>query len=163
MLITNSAFAATLLVAGLMCLGPVARPAPVYATADGDVFSAGEPRDPAKPARVVNVTMRDADGKLVFDPTLVKVRLAEQIRFVVTNAGQLDHEFFLGSPDEISKHEDMMKKTPDMEHNDANVIRLKPGTTKELLWQFTKAGNIEYACLLPGHREVGMHGQVVVE
>ena len=50
-----------------------------------------------------------------------------------------------------------------MEHNDANVIRLKPGATKEIVWHFSKAGNFEYACLLPGHLEAGMFGKVVVE
>jgi uncharacterized cupredoxin-like copper-binding protein len=152
-----------MLVAGSIYLGLVARPAPVYATADGDVSSAGQPGDPGRSARAVNVTVGDADGKLMFDPALVKVRLGEQIKFVVTNAGQLDHEFFLGTPGEIAEHTDMMKKFPDMEHNDANVVRLKPGETKEIVWHFTKAGDFEYACLLPGHLEAGMVGKVAVE
>ena len=152
---------ATVLVAGLIGLGIVAGPVPVYA--NQDAFSAGEPGDPTKSARILNVTMKDAGGKLVFDPALVKVRLGEQVRFVVANADQLDHEFFLGSPDEISEHADMMKKSPDMEHSDPNVIRLKPGETKEIVWHFTKAGDFEYACLLPGHLEAGMLGKVVVE
>lgn len=162
-MIRKSAFAATVLIAGLICLGVAARLLPVYANVDQDTFSAGEPGDPQKESRTVNVTMKDTDGKLTFDPALVKVRSGEQIRFVVTNAGQLDHEFFLGSPDEISKHEAIMKKFPDMEHNDANVIRLKPGETKEIVWHFTKPGDFEYACLLPGHLEAGMLGKVVAE
>jgi uncharacterized cupredoxin-like copper-binding protein len=161
-MIRKSTFAATVLVAGFICLGLVARPVPVYAIGDGDVFSAGEPGEPQKSARVVNVTIRDAGGKLAFDPALVNVRLGEQIKFFVTNAGQLDHEFFLGSPEEISEHEDMMKKMPDMEHHDANVIRLKPTETKEIVWHFSKAGDFEYACLLPGHLEAGMFGKVDV-
>ena len=152
--------AATVLAAGFIGLGIVAGPVPVYANIDQDAFSAGEPGDPTKSARIANVTMKDAGGKLVFDPALVKVRLGEQVRFVVANADQLDHEFFLGSPDEISEHADMMKKSPDMEHSDP---RLKPGETKEIVWHFTKAGDFEYACLLPGHLEAGMLGKVVVE
>ena len=111
-MIRNNAFAAIVLVAAFIGLGVVARPVPVYANVDQDAFSAGEPGDPHQSARVVDVTIRDADGKLIFDPALVKVRLGEQIRFVVTNAGQLDHEFFLGNSDEISEHEDMMRKFP---------------------------------------------------
>lgn len=163
-MIKKNAFAATVLVTGLICLGLAARPVAVYPTARGDVFAAGEPDDSQKSARLVNVTMRDADGKLIFDPARLKVRLGEQIRFVVTNAGQLEHEFFLGSPDEISEHEDMMKNMPGMEHGDANVIRLKPGDTKELAWHFSKSGDFfGYACLLPGHLEAGMLGKVSVE
>jgi len=32
-----------------------------------------------------------------------------------------------------------------------------------LRWQFTLAGTFEYACLIPGHREAGMVGTVVVK
>jgi uncharacterized cupredoxin-like copper-binding protein len=38
----------------------------------------------------------------------------------------------------------------------------KPGKTTELLWHFNKAGTYEFACLIPGHREAGMHGKAVV-
>lgn len=162
-MIRNKAFVAKVLVAALICLGVVARPVPVYANVEAEVFSAGEPGDPQQSARLVDVTIRDAGGELVFDPDLVKVKLGEQIQFVVTNAGQLEHEFFIGSSDEISEHEDMMKKMPGMERNDANLTSLKPGETKELTWHFTKPGNFEYACLLPGHLEAGMLGKVVVE
>lgn len=155
-------FIATTLVAGFIGFGVDAPPVPVYAKMDQDTFSAGEPGDAQKSARVVNVTMRDADGKLAFDPALVKVRLGEQVRFVVTNAGQLDHEFFLESSDRVSEHEDMMKTMPDMEYGGANAISLEPGETKEIVWLFNKAGEFEYACLLPGHREAGMFGKIVV-
>jgi|SRR5581483_3238674 len=162
-MIRNNAVAVIVLVAAFIGLGVVAGPVQVYATADGGVLSAGERGDAQKSARIVTVAITDAGGKLIFNPALVKVRLGEQIRFVVTNAGQLDHEFFLGTPEEISEHEDMMKKMPGMEHNDGNVISLKPGATKEIVWYFTKPGDFEYACLLPGQLEAGMLGKVVVE
>lgn len=162
-MIRNNRFVVKVLVAAFICIGVIARPAPAYAIVEADAFSAGEPGDPQQSARLVDVTMRDAGGELVFDPNLVKVKLGEQIRFVVTNAGQLEHEFFLGSSDEISEHEASMKTMPDMERNDVNLIRLKPGETKELIWHFTKPSDFEYACLLPGHLEAGMLGKVVVE
>lgn len=162
-MISNNTFAAIVLVVGLICLGLVDRPVATHATANSDVFSAGEPGNPQKSARIVNVTMRDADGKLLFDPAFVKPQLGEQIRFVVTNAGELDHEFFLGNAEEISEHKDMMKNMPEMEHGAANVVRLKPGERKEIVWHFSKSGDFEYACLVPGHLEAGMLGKVVVE
>lgn len=162
-MIRNSSFAVISLATALIALCLVIRPATVAAAANGDMFSAGEPGDAQTSTRIASVTVRDADGTLVFEPALVKVQLDEQVRFVVTNAGQLDHEFFLGSADEILEHKDMMKNMPDMEQNDANVIRLRPGQTKELVWHFTKRGNFEYACLLPGHLEAGMLGKVTVE
>ena len=32
-----------------------------------------------------------------------------------------------------------------------------------ILWKFTKRGAFEYACLIPGHFEAGMHGEVIVK
>jgi len=42
-------------------------------------------------------------------------------------------------------------------------VRLSPYTSAELVWKFTKAGTFEYACLIPGHRDFGMLGHVVVK
>ena len=50
-------------------------------------YSAGEPGNPKKPARVVLVIMREGDGRMMFIPDKVEVRRGEQIRFVLTNTG----------------------------------------------------------------------------
>jgi len=126
-------------------------------------FSAGEPGDPKKPARVVLVTMREGDGKMMFIPDRVEVRKGEQIRFMLRNSGMLEHEFLLATTAENLKHAELMKKFPDMEHDDPNGKRLKPQKTSEIVWRFTKAGEFEYGCLIPGHREAGMLGKIIVK
>jgi uncharacterized cupredoxin-like copper-binding protein len=130
---------------------------------DAAHFSAGEPGDPKKPSRVVRITMRESDGKMLFEPDRLEVRRGEQIRFILTNAGELEHEFVLATREENLKHYEEMKKNPDMEHDDPNGRRLKPQARDELLWRFTKRGRFEYGCLIPGHREAGMTGVVVVK
>jgi uncharacterized cupredoxin-like copper-binding protein len=32
-----------------------------------------------------------------------------------------------------------------------------------MIWRFTKAGTFEFACLIPGHREAGMIGTIIVK
>ena len=125
-------------------------------------FSAGEPGDPKRPARVVTVTMREADGKMLFIPDRVEVRKGEQIKFVLRNNGELDHEFVLATKQENEKHAEEMKKHPDMAHDEPNGKRLKPSKEDLLVWRFTKSGRFEYGCLIPGHRETGMIGTVIV-
>jgi uncharacterized cupredoxin-like copper-binding protein len=49
-----------------------------------------------------------------------------------------------------------------MEHADPNQVTVDPGKTGELVWQFTKAGTFDFACLVPGHFEAGMVGKVRV-
>jgi uncharacterized cupredoxin-like copper-binding protein len=129
----------------------------------GATFSAGEPGNPKKPARAVLVTMRESDGKMMFIPDKVEVKKGEQIRFVLRNSGALEHEFVLATAEENAKHAEQMKKNPDMEHDDPNGKRLKPNGTAEIVWKFTKAGEFQFGCLIPGHSEAGMVGTVVVK
>lgn len=126
-------------------------------------FSAGEPGDSKKPARIVQVTMREEPGKMMFIPNRVEVKKGEQIRFMLRNSGALEHEFVLASVEDNAKHAEQMKKNPDMEHDDPNGKRLKPSGTAEIVWRFTKAGEFQFGCLIPGHTEAGMVGTVVVK
>ena len=126
-------------------------------------YSAGEPGNPKKPARVVLITMREGDGKMMFIPDRVEVRRGEQIKFVIRNNGELPHEFILASTEENLKHAEAMKKNPDMEHDDPNGKTVEPKKGAEIVWKFTKVGTFEYGCLIPGHREAGMIGTVVVK
>jgi uncharacterized cupredoxin-like copper-binding protein len=122
----------------------------------------GVPGDPAKPAREIEVTMSEAPGRMLFTPALIEVRKGEQIRFKVRNPGALAHELVIGTQDELDAHADMMLAMPDMQHDEPNGIRLASQASGDLLWQFTNAGEFPFACLIPGHREAGMVGKVVV-
>lgn len=83
-------------------------------------FSAGQPGDPKKPARTVTISMRE----MQFEPSRIEVHKGEQIRFVLRNVGTESHEFVLATPDENRKHEEVMKKFPNMEHDDPNAKRV---------------------------------------
>ncbi len=127
-------------------------------------FAAGSPGDPKKPARTVEMSMRETDdGKMLYAPDRIEVKRGEQIRFVLKNVGKVDHEFMLDSIANNAKHKIEMQKNPDMEHDDPNGKRLAPDGANEIVWRFTKAGTFEFACLIPGHYESGMHGTVVVK
>jgi uncharacterized cupredoxin-like copper-binding protein len=130
---------------------------------DMENFSAGEPGDPEKSSRVIKVTMQERDGKMLFVPDHVEVRIGEQIKFELYNSGELDHEFVLATAQENQKHAEAMKMNPEMEHHDPNATRLAPKKTDEIVWNFTKPGEFEFACLIPGHRGAGMFGTVDVK
>ncbi|MEP9352482.1 cupredoxin family protein [Xanthobacter sp. KR7-65] len=123
----------------------------------------GVPGDPARTSRVVEVVMSDADGRMRFEPDRVEVRRGDQIRFVLRNTGVLDHELVLATLEDNLKHAEVMRKHPDMEHDDPNARRLMPGASGEILWKFTKAGTFDFSCLIPGHREAGMTGTIIVK
>jgi uncharacterized cupredoxin-like copper-binding protein len=130
---------------------------------EGEQFSAGEPGDPKQPARVVKVIMREDGKKMLFEPAYISVLKGEQIRFVLNNDGTESHEFVLATVAENRKHAQLMKKHQHMEHDDPNAKRLTPFTEAEIVWKFTRRGTFEYACLIPGHHEAGMHGMIDVK
>lgn len=126
-------------------------------------FSAGTPGDPKKPARIVQISMNEGDGKMMYVPSRVEIRRGAQIKFVLRNNGALDHEFVLATTEENEKHAEDMKQNPEMEHDDPNAKRLGPKKVTELVWRFTKPGQFEFGCLIPGHRESGMTGAIIVK
>lgn len=109
--------------------------------------------------RTVTVDMTDT---MRFNPASLAVKRGETIRFVVKNSGAVKHEFVIGSEKDLKEHYAMMMKMPEMEHAEANQVTLAPGKTGEVIWQFTKAGKVDFACLQPGHYDAGMKGYFTV-
>ncbi len=119
----------------------------------------GKQGDPKKITRTINIDMND---KMRFTPASVSVKQGETIRFIVKNSGKVMHEFVLGNMAELKEHAELMKKFPNMEHDEPYMAHVAPGKTETVIWQFTKAGEFHFGCLLPGHFEAGMVGKVNV-
>ena len=119
----------------------------------------GKPGVASKVSRTIQVEM--ASG-MRFKPAEIRVKKGETIRFVLKNTDAVKHEFSLGTEKELLEHYEVMKKFPDMEHDEPNKISLAPGKRGEVIWQFTKADTVNFACLHPGHFDAGMKGQVIV-
>ena len=143
----------------LLAFSVLPAPANSHDKHDHKTYSAGEPGDPKKPARTIEVKM----SEMAYTPLSIEVERGEQIRFVIRNVGEDDHEFLLATTQENLEHAEDMKKHPHMEHDDPNAVRLKPNKSAEIVWKFTKSGTFEYSCLIPGHRESGMIGKVTVK
>lgn len=142
-------FAATLLIAASTAMaGPGHGSSPI-----------GEPGKAAEATRTVTIDMTD---NMRFTPAEVSVQQGETLRFIVRNSGVVKHELVLGTPEELKEHYAMMMKMPGMEHADDNMVSVAPGKTGEVVWRFTKAGKVDFACLQPGHYDAGMKGLVNV-
>jgi uncharacterized cupredoxin-like copper-binding protein len=113
----------------------------------------------SKATRTVTVEMAD---NMRYTPSEIQVKKGETVRFVVKNVGKVRHELSLGTEKELLEHLEQMKKNPGMEHDEPSKITLDAGKQGEIVWQFTKAGTVNFACLMPGHFEAGMKGQVKV-
>lgn len=113
-----------------------------------------------KSSRVIKVDMND---KMRFSPERIEVKVGEVIRFEHTNTGKLMHEFVLGTGEYLTEHAEMMKKFPNMEHDEPYMAHVAPGKTASMLWKFDKPGVYSFGCLIPGHFDAGMKGEIVVE
>ena len=119
----------------------------------------GQPGQASQVTRTFEVSMSDS---MRFSPANMTVKTGETIKFVLNNTGKVKHEFVLGTDKELKEHYQQMLKFPHMEHDEPNMVTVEPGKTGIVIWTFTKAGKVAFACLLPGHYDAGMKGAVVV-
>ncbi|HUG24483.1 cupredoxin domain-containing protein [Piscinibacter sp.] len=109
--------------------------------------------------RTIEVKMTD---RMRFTPDRIEVREGETVRLVHKNAGRIMHEFVLGTKKELDEHAALMKKFPGMEHDEPYMAHVGPNKTGEVIWTFNRAGEYDFACLIPGHYEAGMVGKITV-
>jgi uncharacterized cupredoxin-like copper-binding protein len=149
-----------------MLLAALATPVLASGTHEGGhdkKMAIGEPGQKGKVTQTIKITMKETeDGKMLFTPAEFKVRAGQTIRLSIKNGGEMDHEFVLDGEKEIMEHKAVMEKFPEMEHDDPNAIRLTAGKSGEIIWKFTTGGTFKFACLVPGHYDAGMHGDVIV-
>jgi uncharacterized cupredoxin-like copper-binding protein len=117
--------------------------------------------------RIIQVDMNDS---MRFTPDLLQVAAGEAVKLVVHNSGKLPHEMVIGSEAALKAHALEMKQSAG--HSDGHAhasgnellaLSIKPGETKEWVIRFDQAQTLQMACLIPGHFEAGMKGQVIVQ
>ena len=129
--------------------------------------------------RVIKISMYDN----YYKPNKFKIKKNETIKFVVENKGELVHEFNIATKEMHLKHQpemmmmveneilladkidkkkmmEMSKKNPAMAHSHSNSVLLSPGDKAELIWKFSNTADIEAACNVPGHYNVGMIAKI---
>ena len=130
-------------------------------------------------SRTIKVVMYDN----YYEPSSFQIKSGETIKFEVENAGMLVHEFNIANKMMHIKHqpemmkmveneilladsidEEKMKKMAKMDkamaHSHSNSVLLEPKQKGEIIWKFDNAVNIEVACNVPGHYQVGMIAKV---
>ena len=145
----------------------------------GSMKMIGKQGDKESVDRTIKVSMYDN----YYKPNKFKVKKGETIRFIVQNKGELVHEFNIATKEMHLKHQpemqmmveheilladkidkkkmmEMAKKNPSMAHKHSNSVLLSPGESAELIWKFNNSVDLEAACNVPGHYEVGMVAKI---
>jgi uncharacterized cupredoxin-like copper-binding protein len=100
--------------------------------------------------RLVWMTM---DDTLKFMPDTLPVAKGETIRFVLTNTGQVIHEFQVGPADMVDA--DQVDGVLNVEKDE-----ILAGHSYSLDYTFDGSGPYAFACHEPGHYEAGMKGTI---
>lgn len=114
---------------------------------------------PKSVKRTIEIRMLDT---MRFSPDQITVKKGETVKFVLKNEGQMLHEFVLGTQKVLEEHAALMLKFPNMEHSEPYMAHVPVGKSKELVWTFNRAGTFDFACLIAGHYQAGMKGQITV-
>jgi len=145
----------------------------------GSMKAIGEKGKETNVDRVITVLMYDN----YYEPNQIKVKKNETIKFLVQNKGELVHEFNIATKEMHLKHQPEMmkmveneillvdkidkqkmkeasKKNPAMAHSHSNSVLLSPGEKGQIIWKFSNFVDIEAACNVPGHYEVGMIAKI---
>ena len=130
-------------------------------------------------SRVIKVVMHDN----YYEPNSFQIKAGETIKFEVENVGELVHEFNIANKMMHMKHQPEMEKMVENEilladsidkekmkkmakmdkamgHSHSNSVLLAPKEKEDIIWKFDNAVNIEIACNVPGHYQVGMIAKV---
>ena len=120
-----------------------------------------------------------------YEPSEFKINKNQTIKFIVYNYGELVHEFNIATKEMHIKHQpemmkmvenqilladkidkkkmkEMAKKDHSMAHSHSNSVLLEPNEIGEIIWKFSTTANLEAACNVPGHYEVGMVADIKI-
>lgn len=112
----------------------------------------GTEGDPSAVDRTITL---EATNDLKFEPSTLEVSAGETIEFQVENVAEVEHEFVLGPANEHGEG---------MDHPDdaSSTGAIAPGESGTVVWEFTEAGEVQFACYIAQHNEAGMTGTVTV-
>ncbi len=113
---------------------------------------------------LVQVTLGVVEAsRLGFSQNRMEVPVSHRVQLTLDNNGGLEHDLKVaGIPADVEKAEggggmDMGG------HGEAEVaVHTQPGTRASVIFTPTHPGTYEVLCTLPGHKEAGMVGQLVV-
>ena len=146
----------------LAAAGPVLA-GPGHATSHGPVKKEQTDWGIAGDAKAVQRTLTlRMDDAMRFTPNHIEVREGDTVRLQVTNQGKLLHEIVLGTQATLKEHAALMQKFPGMEHDAPHMAHVRAGEQGEIVWQFNRPGQFDFACLIDGHYQAGMTGTITV-
>ena len=116
---------------------------------------------------LVEVTLYAVEGRpWRFEPAIVEVPVGHRVKLTLVNDGRAEHDVEIaGVPADVegaggaADHDRLGGG-----HHLEGVVaaHAEPGTTATVVFTPTAVGEYEFTCTIPGHKEAGMVGKLVV-
>lgn len=168
---TTAATAAATTAAGSM--GTPAATTEAAATAPSTPGEASTPSQVATPAPTSTTVLTITGTEFKFSPNQITVKVGQPVTIVYKDGGSVDHELEVDSMPASNVSLDLSQsgKIPEDEQDEAmgdaagNQVHeyAAAGGTAVVTFTPTQAGTYNFACNLPGHKEAGMTGTIVVQ
>ena len=106
----------------------------------------------------IAVSLSDA---FAIEPASMTVKAGSTVRFMLTNDGVIEHEFYVGDAAAQDAHEAEMQ-AGGMRHDEPEGVAVDPGETKIFEFTFGEAGKILAGCHVEGHYAAGMQAAITI-
>lgn len=113
-------------------------------------------------APATEITLEETDFS--FSPDTITVPLGKPVTLTITNGGVVEHDFGvqkIGVSDVSMGHEEGMSHDMGAMELDLHVAT-QPNGVSTITFTPTEAGEYEFFCSVPGHKEAGMMGKLTV-
>lgn len=123
------------------------------------------PTPTATPAQSPNTSTTEIAVSLsdafAMEPASMTVKAGSTVRFMLTNDGVTEHEFYVGDAAAQDAHEAEMQ-AGGMRHDEPDGVAVEPGGTKVFEFTFGEPGELLAGCHVAGHYAAGMQARITV-
>jgi uncharacterized cupredoxin-like copper-binding protein len=118
----------------------------------------------SSPPPPLEVTLHAAEFR--YEPGTIQAQVGQDVTVALANIGTLEHDFVIL---EIPMAQSAEQATEMAEHDMGSIgvdpdihLAAMPGLNADVTFTPTESGTYEFYCAVPGHREAGMVGTLIV-
>ena len=117
---------------------------------------------------VLEITLNAVEGRpWRFEPAVLEARVGQRVKLTLVNEGRVEHDVEIplvpASAIEVASGVEHHERLGGGHHDEGIIAaHAEPGTTATVTFTLTEAGEYDFSCTIPGHKEAGMVGKLVV-